>query len=222
MSIEWRSLLAPPHPTFRSRRSKEQLKLFVDEVFASMPQPKVVNLGSAWIRLHPEIINLDLFAEDEVDLQGDLLALPFSDDSLDAVICNGVLEHVKKPEKAVNEIRRVLKNGAVAYVELPWMQGVHASPDDYQRWTPEGIQLLFYGLNIEGLVVACGPASALAWMFQEVMAMLFSFGNTTLYKVGLRLFGWLAIPLSWFDILLERHPQAWRTASGYLLRLRKE
>jgi len=47
--------------------------------------------------------------------------------------------------------------------------------------------------------------------------MLFSFNNVILYKIGLRIFGWLAVPLSWLDVLLERNPMAWRAASGYAL-----
>jgi hypothetical protein len=47
--------------------------------------------------------------------------------------------------------------------------------------------------------------------------MLFSFHNELLYKVGLRVFGWMAVPLSWLDILLERNPMAWHAASGYAL-----
>ena len=62
-----------------------------------------------------------------------------------------------------------------------------------------------------------GPASALAWQFQETLALLFSFNSDVLYKTGLRIFGWLAIPISWLDILLEKNPMAWRAASGYAL-----
>ena len=43
------------------------------------------------------------------------------------------------------------------------------------------------------------------------------FNNQILYKSGLRIFGWLAVPLSWLDVLLEKNPMAWRAASGYAL-----
>ena len=65
--------------------------------------------------------------------------------------------------------------------------------------------------------MAAGPASALAWQFQETMAMLFSFNSEVVYKIGLRIFGWLAIPISWLDMLLEKNPMAWHAASGYAL-----
>jgi len=49
------------------------------------------------------------------------------------------------------------------------------------------------------------------------MAVLFSFNSDILYKIGLRIFGWLAMAISWLDILLEKKPLAWRAASGYAL-----
>jgi SAM-dependent methyltransferase len=131
------------------------------------------------------------------------LHLPIKEESLDTVLCTGVLEHVSGPDRAVQEIYRVLKFEGRVFLETPFMQTVHASPKDFYRWTQDG--------------VVAGPASALAWLFQETLAMLFSFHNELLYKVGLRVFGWLAVPLSWLDILLERNPFAWHAASGYAL-----
>jgi hypothetical protein len=54
-------------------------------------------------------------------------------------------------------------------------------------------------------------------MVQETMALLFSFNNEVVYKIGLRLFGWIAVPVSWLDILLETKPMAWHAASGFAL-----
>jgi hypothetical protein len=71
--------------------------------------------------------------------------------------------------------------------------------------------------DVRSVDVVAGPASALAWQFQETLAMLFSFNNEILHKIGLRIFGWLAVPLSWLDFFLERNPMAWRAASGYAL-----
>ncbi len=116
---------------------------FIAGVFADEHDAKVVNIGSSSLRLHSRVINLDLFSGQGVDVQGDIHALPFSDASMDAVACTAVLERVEDAGLAVREIERVLKHGGMAYVELPWMQGVHASPCDFQRWTPEGIKKLF-------------------------------------------------------------------------------
>jgi len=160
---------------------------------------------------------LDLFTGPEVDIQGDLLHLPIKDESIDTVLCAGVLEHVSGPNKAVQEIYRVLKFEGRLFIETPFMQTVHAAPKDFCRWTPDGLRQLMTSFEILKIKVAAGPASALAWLVQETLAMLFSFHNDLLYKIGLRLFGWLAIPVSWLDVLLERNPASWRAASGYAL-----
>jgi hypothetical protein len=109
----------------------------------------------------------------------------------------------------------VLRPGGRLFVEVPFMQTRHSSPSDFSRWTPEGVRQLLRDFRIEELHVAAGPASALAWMFQETMALLFSFRTPFLYKIGLRFFGCIAIPISWLDFLLENHPLAYQGACGY-------
>ena len=49
-------------------------------------------------------------------LVADASALPFSDESLDAVLACHMLYHVPDPSKALDEIRRVLKPGGIAAV----------------------------------------------------------------------------------------------------------
>lgn len=130
-------------------------------------------------------------------------------------MCTGVLEHVSDPNKALKEIYKTLKFGGRVFFETSFMQTMHAAPNDFYRWTPEGLRKLMCEFDIKKILVVAGPASALAWQLQETLAMLFSFNNIILYKIGLRIFGWLAIPISWLDMLLEKNPMAWRAASGY-------
>jgi SAM-dependent methyltransferase len=140
---------------------------------------------------------------------------------LDTIVCTGVLEHVANPQSAVREIHRALKCGGGIFIETPFMQTVHSSPMDYFRWTPDGLRQLMKEFDIVEIHVVAGPASALAWLVQYTLAMLFSFGNEFLYKVGLRIFGWLAVPLSWLDKVLEKNPWAWHAASGFSVSARK-
>jgi ubiquinone/menaquinone biosynthesis C-methylase UbiE len=46
----------------------------------------------------------------------DITELPFADSSFDKVICNGTIEHVENPEKAIKELVRVLKPGGIILV----------------------------------------------------------------------------------------------------------
>jgi ubiquinone/menaquinone biosynthesis C-methylase UbiE len=56
----------------------------------------------------------------------DLLALPFNDNQFDAIIFNMVIEHIRDVDKALAELKRVLKEGGVMalttpnYASIPW------------------------------------------------------------------------------------------------------
>jgi len=212
---QFRKLLSPPHPTYQSKDSRNRILKFLSEEQIRSPGGFRLNVGSASKRLNLEMINLDLFIGDEVDIQGDLLNLPLKHEIFDTIVCTGVLEHVSDPYKAVDEIYKTLKFGGRIYIETPFMQTIHAAPQDFSRWTPEGLKKLMCAFYVKRIDIVAGPASALAWQFQETMAILFSFNNEILHKIGLRVFGWLATPISWLDILLEKNPMAWRAASGY-------
>lgn len=212
-----RKRISPPHPTFQSKESRNRILGFLSEEQLRTPNGIRLNVGSGGRVFEYDVLNLDLSLSNKVDIQADLLNLPIKDKSVDTIVCTGVLEHVSHPSTAIEEIYRTLKNNGKVFLETPFIQTIHAAPDDYSRWTPEGLKKLLRAFDISKVNVVAGPASGLAWQFQETLAMLFSFNNEILYKIGHRIFGWLAIPISWLDILLEKNPMAWRAASGYAL-----
>lgn len=55
----------------------------------------------------------------DVDWQLSVEALPFDDQSFDAIICNHVLEHVSDDRRALAELRRVLAPGGWALLQVP-------------------------------------------------------------------------------------------------------
>lgn len=206
-----------PHPTWQSKESRNRVGRFMQDEERRSPGGFRLNVGCGDQRFLVKTFNLDLVAHTELDIQGDLLYLPIKDKSVDTIVCTGVIEHVSDPDSAVKEIFRVLKSGGSAFIETPFIQTHHVSPKDFYRWTPDGLRQLFCNFRLDEFYVTAGPGSAFAWQLQETMAMLFSFNSEVLYKIGLRIFGWLAIPISWLDILLEKNPMAWRAASGYAL-----
>jgi SAM-dependent methyltransferase len=209
--------LAYRHPTWQSHRSRDRVAQFLLQEETRVPGGLRVNIGSASRRFDVPTVNLDLAAGAEVDIQADAASLPFKDNTVDSVVCTGVLEHVKNPHQAVQEMSRVLTPGGRLFLEVAFIQTQHASPLDYCRWTSDGLRQLLCTFRVKEMHVVAGPASALAWLFQETMAMIFSGRSLVLYKIGLRVFGYLAFPLSWMDWWLEQHPMAHRAASAFAI-----
>lgn len=88
---------------------------------------------------------LDQVKEYQPDILGDITAIPLKDNTVDAVICKAVLEHVKMPKKAIDEIRRVLKSGGKCLGYVPFLYPIHAEEGkygDYWRFTRQGLENL--------------------------------------------------------------------------------
>lgn len=112
----------------------------------------VLDIGAAdrWIRSHlsqdATYVALDYpatgdrFYEARPDVFADAARLPFSDSSVDSVICLEVIEHLYDPASALAEIRRVLKPGGRAWVSIPFMYPIHNEPYDFQRFTEHGLR----------------------------------------------------------------------------------
>lgn len=96
-------------------------------------RPTQGNDSDLWLYL-----NIDSSAEP--DAVTDAHDIPLMDNSVDCVICCEVLEHVEDPKQCCNEIARVLKDGGVLILSIPFLYPVHADPYDFQRLTPEGIR----------------------------------------------------------------------------------
>jgi SAM-dependent methyltransferase len=56
----------------------------------------------------------------------DIHAIPFEENRFDAVLCNHVLEHVQNDIVAMREIKRVLKPGGFAILQVPFFRPVPA------------------------------------------------------------------------------------------------
>ena len=74
----------------------------------------------------------------DVDLQN----LPFDDNAFDFLISDQVIEHLKDPQKAVNESYRVLKTGGIVIHTTCFMNYIHANPNDFWRFSPDALRLL--------------------------------------------------------------------------------
>ena len=75
-------------------------------------------------RLRPRTyVRLDIAAARDVDLRGDLTALPIRDEAVDLIHCFHVLEHIPDDRAAIAELCRVLAPTGLGLVQVPWRAG---------------------------------------------------------------------------------------------------
>jgi SAM-dependent methyltransferase len=145
----------------------------------------------------------------------DAHALPFADDTFDAVVIIAVLEHVLSPERVVGRITDVLKEGGVIYADTAFMQQVHMGQFDFTRFTDLGHRWLFRCYDEILRSNAAGPGAALAW---AINYLLLSFvGKRRAARLAVRslvrlFFFWV----HWLDYLLQSRPAARDAGSGVI------
>jgi len=73
---------------------------------------------------------------------------PISDGSIGLVLNLESLEHIPYPQKAIDEIYRVLRPNGLLILTTVMHFKIHPCPKDYWRFTPEGIALLLNRFKI--------------------------------------------------------------------------
>lgn len=191
------NILKRPSGIFRTRKSKRRILEKIN------PADLWLNIGSGSTNYGNNFINIDISSFKNVNIVGDAHLLPFKTGSFKGVWIQGVCEHVRNPEIVVNEIYRILKIDGYIYAEIPFIQGFHPDPEDFQRYTIQGIEELFDKFERKDSGTCVGPASGFVWILREFLAMLFCFNNYYLYKILRYFFSWLTFPISLVDFFLE-------------------
>lgn len=89
--------------------------------------------------LHVTYANLS--TEKRPDVHSDAALLPFADGCFDVVICSELLEHVQYPPQVLREAYRVLCQGGILLICVPFLFRIHGDPYDFGRYTD------YYWLN---------------------------------------------------------------------------
>jgi len=77
------------------------------------------------------------------NLIGSAEKIPLPNNSVDTVLHTSVLEHVEDPQKAVNEIYRILKKYGICILSTNMAWIYHPDPKDCFRFTIDGSKYLF-------------------------------------------------------------------------------
>ncbi len=171
----------------------------------------VTNLGEKIIK---NSINLEISPGKEVDLVGDGHELPFKNNSFDAIVIQGVLEHVRDANKVVSEAKRVLKKQSYIYGEIPFIQQLHGIPHDYRRFTTIGIVELFSDFKKIKSGVTVGPTAAFLVISKEFIAISLSFNSNLIYNGIKGALGWVFFPFKYLDFIFAHYKNSRAIASG--------
>ena len=165
-------------------------------------------------------VNLDLFTVPGVDIVADVEQLPFPDGIFQRVECDAVLEHVRHPEQAMREMRRVLAPGGYLHLVTPFCHPFHEYPKDYRRFTIDGLRELAAGLEPVAQGWRTGPTATMLVFAIEYGKLLLPYRAWRAAVHGV--FGWLLVPLRYLDLLFFRSSRAGRLGNHCYLWLRKE
>lgn len=155
-----------------SIKSKERDRLFADFLSqTSGPCLQVAVKDEVGKKFGDNWISVDKYVHTSViDRHDDIEDLQFPDNHFNAVVCWSVLEHVPAPERAIAEMRRVLKPGGLIWVQLPFLFPYHADPHDFWRVTPAGLRLWMQ--EFEEVACACDY-----WAKTPIVAATFFWGR---------------------------------------------
>ena len=176
----------------------------------------ILNIGSGSKFIRSDIINIDLSPHKNIDVVADATELPIKDGTVDVVICESLIEHLPDSSKLIAEMLRILNNNGYLYLVSPFMLGFHASPNDYYRWTDQGLRQLLNNFKDIDIRVIYGPATAFANMASEWFAILLSFNLRFLYVFWLLLFLTILSPLKLLDFLLVKYKNSSKIAMGFV------
>lgn len=141
-----------------------QRKQLFQELIAGSGNKNCLQIGVRNAKYTPHWISVDLYDHSDcIDYNYDIHDLKFEDEKFDIVVCNAILEHVEGPIKAIKELHRVLRKGGLIWVEVPFNQPYHPSPNDYWRVALPGMRI---------------------WMkdFTEISAGFFKINRSSIYN----------------------------------------
>ncbi len=69
------------------------------------------------------------------------------EEHFELIICASVLEHVKYPWLFAENVTKLARPGGFLYLSVPWIWRYHMYPDDYFRYSPSGVKVLFPGFE---------------------------------------------------------------------------
>ncbi len=178
------------------------------------PGSKVLDAGAGASKYRPFFAHCEYRTQDFCLYQGplvkylqpidyvcDIAAIPLPDQSLDAILCTEVIEHVANPMTVLDEFRRLLKPGGKLLLTSPLLSHLHMEPYHYyggfthywyRHWLPKK------GFQLDSVTPVGGPGRTCV-VFGQAFYLMWSAAEKKLgwgRRLGSRLFrapGWFLL-----------------------------
>ncbi len=139
-------------------------KIILDNIkkHSTFKNPSILNIGAATGRSSEALQDIGAVTSLEYDadccrftnektgldvIQGSILELPFTNNTFDIVCAFDVIEHVQNDQKAIDEMKRVCKNGGIIIITVPAFMSLWSEHDDinhhFRRYKASRIKQLF-------------------------------------------------------------------------------
>lgn len=132
---------------------------------------KTLDIGcgkSSYTKYFPNRVGIDVVYNEGVDIVGDVHNLPFEDDTFDVILCTEVLEHLMQPQRAIDEMRRVLKPKGKLILTTRFIFPLHEIPHDYYRFTKYGLEYLLKDWSLLEIRAETDTIGTISVLFQRI------------------------------------------------------
>lgn len=206
--------------------TRPQIRAFLAKYATTEMVLDVGSGGADQDTIFPNRTTIDIDPARNPQIVGDAQAMPFKDESYDTILCTEVLEHIPNPQKAIDEMYRVLRPGGTLILTTRFLFPVHDAPGDYWRFTPYGLRSLFTRWEILEEEVETDAFLTIAVLLQRIMFQTDLRGGK-ITKGILLLVTYAFTKLDW--LLVRRYGDIGRTdtvpvlmSSGVYIACRKE
>jgi len=138
---------------------RDPVRLYVKEMVSRYPfEEPILDCGAGWEPnlyqpLFPNMKYIKQDAQDYdppcIDVICDICRMtPIGNESIGLVLLLESLEHIEQPQKALEEIFRILKPGGLLILTTVMAMGIHRCPKDYWRFCPDGMESLMRRFKI--------------------------------------------------------------------------
>jgi len=159
-------------------------RVYLERFLQAHATPKrTLDLGASigpYAAYFPNRIGVDIEKAPGVDVVADAHALSFRGGSFDVVLATEILEHLQEPQKAADEMLRVLRPGGTLLLTTRFLFPLHDAPHDYFRYTRYGLQHLFRRFEIIDLKEETDAIGTLAVLAQRLAIQADTLGSRRL------------------------------------------